>query len=81
MPYQVVPQEVVDELGPALSTNENTGRVMAEQLCRSAAGDVIMKLQAGEELTAIERVQLPPLMSGNSWDTIAERIRLVDKEG
>ena len=74
--YNVVPQEIIDEIAPALSSNPNTGRVIAEELLRQdSTGDLVQKLVAGEELTARDRAQLPPLMPGYTWDAIGERIR------
>lgn len=76
--YVIVPQAVVNALAPALSSDENRGAVIAEQVCRSPAGALIMKLQAGQELTPEERVQLPPLRDGFSWDRVQMRIQAAE---
>lgn len=73
--YIVVPQYLIDAIGPKLSSNENTGRVLAEQLARSdAGGSLLQKLSAGEELSATDKMQLPPLMRGHTWDEVANEI-------
>lgn len=62
-----VPQEWVDELAPHLSKSPNTGRVMAEQLCRDdTTRPLLVKLFAGGELSAVEKASLPASRAGGS---------------
>lgn len=71
--FHIVPQLVVDRLGPALSANHNLGAVIAEQLCRTEnGGTLIQKLMAGQELDEFETAQLPPLRSGHTWQEVAD---------
>lgn len=74
--YLVVPQYLVDALGPKLSSNESTGRTIAEQLARDDnGGTLLQKMSAGESLSAGEKASLPPLMRGFTWEDVATEVK------
>lgn len=69
----------VNHLALFLSSDENVGRGMAEELFRDDQTRSIMnRCIAQKPGTAVKRedgVQLPPLMGGNKWITAFDRCR------
>ena len=67
-----VPGDRVEELWPYLSTSENVGRCMAEELFRDEhTRPVMLKIISGggRNLTGPERASLPALL-GTTWEVI-----------
>lgn len=75
----VVPQFIVDTVGPALSADHNQGAVMAEQLARDpGSSELLLKLMAEEVGTPVplaDALRLPPLVLGRRWNELADRLR------
>lgn len=79
----VVPQWMVDALGPAISLDENMGRVIAEQFLRTDDGaKIVVALCQEEEGTKVagRAAALPPLRPGATWDNVADALRAKAKE-
>lgn len=84
----VVPQAVVDVLGPRLARstkpNRNPGAVMAEELYRDDdVRPILLKALGGNAPNATEmaRLRATPLVSGNWEDSIDELRRRAPQAG
>lgn len=74
-----VPQKFVNAFGPFLSSDENLGKVIAEECFRDENTRPMILKHAGKahgaEVPATDEIQLPPLLGGVKWKDIFDLVR------
>lgn len=74
MAYTLVPQDLIEAIAPLVSTNRNTGRVIAEQMARDPQlAPILAKIRSGQAPTAAEAATLPATLPGMTWEKVHER--------